>query len=447
MTELARTPTDPSDFFANHPLKECDPLAFGKLEREIDGIMSEGYNIAVGYTPDAAYDNPKSISNMYSYLHDRDIVLGDARRRILAGGVGNLGINPLKRAYRKEKQVYDRLEPLRDELLFCESQSNSRAWHDQRGRAAALLTIATAHDLDSGDGGRFTTMSGPLTDRVLDFTFPVTGGNFDGLTIREALLKAEIDYSGRSFERATAIAEKRMADMDAFVHAPVSPKFKEIVQYCSDSLGIRSRKIEVNQVIAAHVEQLAESGEREMRDVLMMSYGCGTALPMLEVLQKIRQDTGDAPRLVLIDQDPLALASAAVLAEDMGLADKIEIHCKQLFDAFGRPIEIDSILRGRELDVAEDSGLREYLPDMIYRRLTRMTWKHLRSGGKMTSGNMNINRPQAEFLHGMMGWQPKVQMRQIRDGFTLHEQAGVPKGATTARVTRDGVYTLFFSQK
>ena len=65
----------------------------------------------------------------------------------------------------------------------------------------------------------------------------------------------------------------------------------------------------------------------------------------------------------------------------------------------------------------------------------------------MTTGNMNKNRPQAEFLHGLMGWPLKVRMRHIKDITRLHAQAGIPKDASRLRVTQDGVYTMCFSIK
>lgn len=46
-----------------------------------------------------------------------------------------------------------------------------------------------------------------------------------------------------------------------------------------------------------------------------------------------------------------------------------------------------------------------------------------------------------------MGWEPTVRMRSIRAGFTLHEKAGVPLGATRAQVTPEGVYALYLSTK
>ena len=65
----------------------------------------------------------------------------------------------------------------------------------------------------------------------------------------------------------------------------------------------------------------------------------------------------------------------------------------------------------------------------------------------MSTGNMNVNRPQPEFLHGLMGWQPTVRLRTIAQGFALHEASGITRGSTTAHVTPDGVYTLFVSKK
>ena len=433
--------------FDSHPLAECDHDAYERLSNEIAEVRESGYVISIGDSLDESYLYPERISAIYEYLHKRDLLLEQERQRIIASGIGSVGINPFKRAYRREKRIYDQLEPLRDELLFCEQESDSRPWHRQRGRAAALLTIAAAHDLDDGSGGKYATISGPLNSRVVDFRFPLQGTGVDGLSLTDAVAKTEVEYSGRDDVAARQIAERRVEELREFTEWKASPRFKEIVQYCSDSLGIRSRKQEVHQAISDHIESVVARGDKTVGDVLMMSYGCGTALPMLEILQQVRDNTGETPRLILIDQDPLALAAAAVLAEDMGLAGNIELHCRRLFDKLFRPIDIESVLAGRQLDVVEDSGLREYLPDSVYRRLTHMTWQHLAEGGLMSTGNMNRNRPQAEFLHGMMGWQPKVQMRHIAEGLALHRAAGIPASSTRARVTSDGIYTLFFSQK
>ena len=242
---------------------------------------------------------------------------------------------------------------------------------------------------------------------------------------------------------AQKYAAAELDKLELFNEAHIQPGFKDIVQYCTDSLGIRSRKEEVHKEINRHVDA---SGEDSF---LMMSVGCGTALPMLEVMHDLKTK-GKTAKMILVDQDPIALAAAAELARQLGLEDSIEIHCNQLFVRDGnktRMMDLQEVLQGRELDVCEDSGLREYFPDAMYEDLTRQAWSALADGGLMTTGNMNKNRPQADFLHGLMGWPIKVRMRNIRDVTRLHAKAGVPAEKSRLRVTQDGVYTLCFSTK
>lgn len=432
------------------PLERCDPSAYEKLRQEIKDARSEGYEVTIGSSPDKAYDTPEKIEEVYGYLRQRDEVLESEKSLLATLRLGELGINPFKWSKQRQKHAYQLLEPVRDRLLFGPTEANAQSWHRQRGRAAALLTIALAHELRTGtDSSRegYATMSGILTEEVLDYVFPENSGFVSGMTVSEAVTATEVKYSGKSTTAATAIAKKRMTEMADFIAAPNSDQFLDIVRYCSDSLGIRSRKLEVGAAISDHALHEHIKNGRALDDMLLLSFGCGTALPMLEVLRDIKDELSDCPRLLLVDQDPLALASAAVISKKMGLDDKIEMRCERLFSRLGNPLDLEPILAGRQITIAEDSGLREYLPAKVYTKLTSESWRHLEPGGLMTTGNMNLNRPQSEFLHGMMGWQPTVQMRSIAEGFILHEKAGIGRGRTRARVTRDGVYTLFFSKK
>lgn len=428
------------------PLQTLDPSAHERLILEVEHARQEGYEVSFGTVDDVAYERPDKIAEVYELLHELDEELAVDRHKIIARGTGRLGINPLRRSYNREKAIDDKLEPLRIQRLFA--PVHAVQWHEQRGRAAALLSIVAAHDLQI-DGssviGKYQTMSGPLDERVLGYTFGENAPRLAGMSIHQALLYGEQRFGGRSGDVAESRVAERLVKIEEFIQAPVSPRFRDIVEYCADALGIRSRKAEVHLAIREHIVDTKHGSED--REYLMMSFGCGTALPMLEVIQDLKMNHNIRTRLILLDQDPLALASAACLAEDMGVGDNIEIHCEQLFSKLGRPIKLQSILHGRKLDVAEDSGLREYLPDMIYRGLTRESWRNLRAGGLMTTGNMNRNRPQVEFLRGMMGWWPQVRRRSIADGLRLHREAGVPRHATRARVTRDGVYTMYFSEK
>lgn len=129
--------------------------------------------------------------------------------------------------------------------------------------------------------------------------------------------------------------------------------------------------------------------------LLLLSIGCGTALPMLEVLQSLRRSGKDG-HLILIDQDPIALAAAQLLAKQLGLADAVEIHCERLILGRGRStrvLDLDHVLRGRLVDICEDSGLREYFPDFLYIELAAKAWAATKSGGLVVTGNMNNYRP------------------------------------------------------
>lgn len=426
-------------------LRDIDEVAIARLDEEISRAREAGYDVTVGETRDASYDDPSKIREIYDFLHVLDETLADERQEVIRRGLGSLGLNPFGRTMRRERMIDHALDPFRVELLF--EPHEAVPWHNQRGRAAALLAIAAAHELmenGSEGSGIYPTMSGPLDARVLTYTFDERAGWLRNLSTSDAIIHADVRFGNRDTIEAGERARARLDDIADYIRTPISPVFHDVVRYCTDGLGIRARKEEVHDAIREHL--LAQSHESE-KEFLMMSFGCGTALPMLEVVKDLKEQEGIHSRLILLDQDPLALAAAACLAEDMGLADAIEIHCERLFNRIGQPLKLDSILNGRKLDVAEDSGLREYLPSMIYRWLARESWNSLKPGGLMTTGNMNVNRPQAEFLHGMMGWWPLVQKRTIVECLTLHRQAGIPSAQTRVRVTGDGVYSMYFTTR
>lgn len=430
-------------------LLEVDPWSVDQLRREMREVTREGYEVTTGDHSDKAYEEPGRIRDVFNSLSSMDRELSLVKSRMIREGVGGIAVSKLTggRAGYTAKQMFDDLEPTRNRLLF--DSNKAHPWHDQRGRALALETIWNAFNLNTvGSSGEFNYMSGELDADFLEYTFGDNAPDFDGMSLPDAILKAEMDYSGKTEEEAADKAYSRIKKAREFVSAEVTPGFKDVVAYCTDGLGIRTRGVEVGSEIDQHVVGMIENSKKSPEEpFIMMSYGCGTARTIIDAAVTVKEN-GQIPKIILLDQDPMALAAAVQLAQKNGIDDSmIEIHCKQLFSKFGRPINLDKILNGRKLKVAEDSGLREYLPDGLYERVTKETWRHLDEGGLMSTGNMNLNRPQKEFLHGMMGWFPQVTMRTIKQGFALHEKAGVPKGRTRAKVTRDGVYTLYFSVK
>lgn len=422
-----------------------DPSAVERLQAEITRVHAAGYDISVGARDDPAYDSPQKITDIYRYLRDLDVKLLSLQHDVIRRGLGFLGVNPLVRAARRRQRIDHALEPSRIEWLY--GPIGAIPWHNQRGRAAALLAIVSAHSMMIGRDkktGTYATMSGPLSREVLSYVFDERAGWLNGLSVESAAIRAGTRFGNRDEINVTEQVRARLDDLDAYLDAPASSAFCDIIRYCTDGLGIRARQTEVHRALDRHVREKKLAGQDEC---IIMSFGCGTALPILEITRDLKKTHGISPRLILLDQDPIALAAAACLAEKMGLADAIEIHCERLFNRFGRPMKLDRVLQGRKLDIAEDSGLREYLPSMIYRWLTRETWHALKPGGLMATGNMNQNRPQAEFLTGMMGWLPRVRMRTIKTCLSLHQHAGVPRACTRVCVTADGVYSMYFTVK
>ena len=419
-----------------------------KLNKEIADLRSEGCKVKVGEKTDLAYNNPDGIKDTYNYLKRGDAELKEIRKNFIHKNLATAAIanvldkTPFVKMGKWGEKIDSYLEFFRDNLLYGKNQTNSKPWHNQRGSALTFLTISEAYRLRvSGENGEilaegeYPSMSGPLDESVFD-------EKINGLPLTEVMIQDKIN---NGVDKATAIEEieKRISDVLEFIQAPVTEKFSDVIRHCADSLGIRERVETVNGLSIDHLKKVAEKENRSIDDMLVMSFGCGTGLATLKMLKKLKDETGEAPTVILLDQDPLSLAAAQSLAKKWNLEDKIEIHCERLFSKLGKPLSLKGVLGDRKLDIAEDSGLREYLPDGVYKQLTRESLKFLRTGGLMITGNMNVNRPQKEFLHGLMGWVPKVRMRSIKEGFKLLQKSGIPKESIEATVTASGVYTVF----
>lgn len=439
--------TEAGDF-----LNGVDHEANKKLNNEIADLRSEGCRVKIGEKTDPAYNSPDDIKNTYDYLERGDAKLKEIRKHFIHKNLATAAIanvldkTPFVKMGKWGEKIDSYLEVFRDKLLYGKNQTDSQPWHNQRGSALTFLTISEAYRLRvSGENseilseGEYPTMSGPLDKSVFD-------EKINGLPLTEVMIQDKIN---NGVDKSTAIeeVEKRISEVREFIQAPVTEKFSNVIRHCADSLGIRERVETVNGLSIDHLKKVAKKENRSIDDMLVMSFGCGTGLATLKMLKKLKDETGEAPTVILLDQDPLSLVAAQSLAKKWNLEDKIEVHCERLFSKLGKPLSLEVVLDNRKLDIAEDSGLREYLPDGVYKQLTRESLKFLRTGGLMITGNMNVNRPQKEFLHGLMGWVPKVRMRSIKEGFKLLQKSGIPKESITATVTASGVYTVFAIEK
>ncbi len=430
------------------------------LLAEIESLKAEGYS--VHFSPeiertDAAYSNADSVVSMFGRLkiggeryelgHRESLTLRELGAAKLVARLRQTPFRAIATPFlAASRRVNQAKEVTRRDILYS---PDKMPWHNQSGQAVALLTIAFAHDLQSNQtGGKYRTMSALLGKEIFDTCFDERSSGFlIGKTLSQANITAQQLLFGKSLCRAQAVTKRRIKELHEFIDQPISEDFKQIVQYSTDSLGIRSRKDKLREIVCHYVDTRLEHGVKPAT-LTLLSVGCGTAIPIFE-LAKALKTKGISPLIILLDQDPVALAAAQCLAEneEFGLGDSIELHCRRLFSNAGKMLSLSPVIRGRKIDIVEDTGLREYLPPRVYVSLTRELWEALAVGGIMSTGNMNTHRPQPEFLHGLMGWEPMVRMRDIATSLALHEASGIEKGSTEAFVTPDGVYTLYISQK
>lgn len=412
---------------------------------ELAELRSQGVDVARSTTDDPAYDRPLAIRDVFVDLEHRsrsfdEASTGTAAR--LAAGAAQHSVGAIRSWGRRSTLRHRaRADDVRRRLLYDLPEVQGGPWLRQAGRAASLVTVVDALDLaTTTSGGAHPRMSGRLDEALLDLTFGAQTGWLEGRPLVDAVIESAIRFRGHTPDHARSSAATTMTALADFVTAPPKPGFQQVVGFCVDALGIRSRKEEVRREIHRHAQ------ETDADDLLLLSIGCGTALPMLEALESLHA-VGRRGRLVLVDQDPVALASAQLLASQLGLTDAIEIHCRPLFVGRGRRtrlLDLDTVLTGRRVDVCEDSGLREYFPDRLYVELATKAWQATKPGGLVTTGNMNTNRPQAQALHGLLGWPIPVRMRTISQVRALHLRAGIPADLLRLRLTQEGVYTLCF---
>lgn len=405
--------TDTTGTYVSHPVLDATAL-----NREI--LMSAtDLSVQVVPTVDEAADHePARIRSMMLLLDQLGGEFNEARSSLRGGGYHGLAL-------------FEELEATRQRLFYEPTQGT--AWSAQKGCATALLTL-----LEAGRG--HPNLSATVGPDVLDTVFP------DGTSLEEMLVRSRAEFFGQSKADSIDGAKKRMADLEQFITGPLYPRFDEVVTYGTDGLGIRSRKQIVTHVVVEFVRRQVAARTPLMEPAVMMSIGCGTALPVFDIARDLKF-LGIKPELVLVDQDPIALAFAMELARQRNLLDHVEIHCTRLFDRRSQPFDIAGLLGDRTPLLIEDTGLREYLPDNMYRTLTAASWQALAAGGLLVSGNMNANRPQAKVLNGLIGWQPKVFARTLEQAKALHLKAGIDLSELRACITKDGVYTVYVAEK
>ena len=275
-----------SQSFELDPSKEVFLKGFRPkaLMDEIDDFRAEGYDIVIGDTTDRAYENLDMITDVFNMLDRKGREFSASRSKGLIAQqsfrdvVTLLPSGTIKSTAREWMKASDsKDDAIRSELLYGLPEVQGAPWHRQNGRALSLGTIVDAHQLVTPNGpyveGGYPTMSGRLTADLIDHQFGPSTGSMYGKTLTQVL--RENVSPKLTLEAAEEKVGRELEEIREFTTAPSYEGFKDIVAYCSDSLGIRSRKEEVAATIRGYVEYTNKD------EYLMMSVGCGTAQPML----------------------------------------------------------------------------------------------------------------------------------------------------------------------
>ena len=415
---------------------------------------SERLPVSIAERTDPAYENPEKIKEVLDYLSVADSKVQLARMGELGGIAHRLSYlasgEVLRRSWDSHVNTSNPVEDARRQYLYGPDQVDAEAWWRQGGSAMALVTIVNAFDLAASDDPEhhgYPTMSGPIDERILSHHFGDDVPELSGLSLHSAVAATVQNFGvvrglpPLSAAECVKRADEKMQRLGDFVHASNSAEFLDVIRYCADGIGIRERMKLVNDAITEFA-----ADEEVGHSPIIVSLGCGTALPMLELIKQLHEH-GKTPRVILIDQDPIALAAAQQMAEQRGLSGSIELHCRKLFNKIGKPLDLKEILSGRVPAVIENSGLGEYVPDIPYRRLLREAYGALGAGGLLVNCSTNENRPHKNFLADAMGWPARVRRRSLSDMADMLDASKIPLDRTEARVTASGVYTGYFTRK
>lgn len=134
-----------------------------------------------------------------------------------------------------------------------------------------------------------------------------------------AIAKGKSELEARQNAIKTNEAYKR------FLVTPYSSNhvLRDFLGGSMDGRAVRTRAYAAINIAEQHFTQ-----ERclERRKFTSASLACGAAQPVYEMMHRLEAAGANVEKVILADQDPMALASAHSLAEKSGLSHKIDIH-------------------------------------------------------------------------------------------------------------------------
>lgn len=212
-----------------------------------------------------------------------------------------------------------------------------------------------------------------------------------------------------------------------------SPETAAHLRHVDDAVGIRDRATAMRWLAEQHLSNIEKD-----QTVSWLSLACGTAEPSIVAAKDIMNKTGGKVDLHVLDYDAEALATVSLVATEQQYKGKVTVHQGDLLNP-NYPDIIREQSSIQQYDIVENLGFEEYLPqagDSIgaFKKMegllpeasefTRKAWELVAPGGMLISGNMILNRPQLDFVFGIVAW-PIINARQEEEILRVYERAGI----------------------
>lgn len=202
----------------------------------------------------------------------------------------------------------------------------------------------------------------------------------------------------------------------------------------ADARAVRTRANEAMEIAETHI---TNNPELDGDNLISASLACGAAGPVYNLVQGLEQRGRRFHKVILVDGDPMALATASSLAKTEGLDAKVELQLRNLL------LEpLTSYIEPNSVDIVDLLGLFEYLPSDIGIALLQNVKDIVKPGGLIVFGNMLENRPQQKFFSDVVQW-PNLEQRKIVTVLEMIQSAGFNLKKVKVRVPSEGVYGVF----
>jgi len=266
---------------------------------------------------------------------------------------------------------------------------------------------------------------------------------------------------------------------------PMGDELRTWMIEIADARGLRYRKQMVTELLSSPDDN--SRGNRKLDGAFekWLSIASGAAQQILEAAHHVREQTGVAPEMTLVDLSSEALDDAKQSAAERGLADNLrvermnvlrrqglhiparlgELAVQRLMNRHDRAKLSREKLSEETYDIVEGVGILEYMKpdDWPYRyngvvtlktmqagakTFLKNSYKLVKPGGDLIVGNMLDTHPQLGFTLNTIQW-PHIQPRSVDEMMQLFDDAGI-EGDRHVYVPADAdnrVYALYRIRK